>query len=220
MKILYFFKTPTLFKYFYPQAIWNGSRSKKKIFLTFDDGPIPEVTDYVLDVLSNFNIKATFFCVGENVIKYPSTFKRLIQEGHTIGNHTYNHLDGWQISLDKYLENIYLCRDAMVENGLSPGTFFFRPPYGKLKIGLNKNLESNFKIIMWDVLAYDFSPNINSDRCLKESIKNTQNGSIVLFHDSLKTIEKLKFIIPEYIAYFLDKNYEFCKIDDLSLQHI
>lgn len=217
MKVLYFFKTPALFKYLYPNAIWHGDRGKKQIFLTFDDGPVPGITDYVLDVLSEYKVKATFFCVGENVTKHPSTFERLVREGHAVGNHTYNHLDGWRVNLQVYLDNINHCRDSIINHGYSSDYFLFRPPYGKIKMGLSNRIVNNFKIIMWDVLTYDFSPNISAERCLKESIKHTRNGSIVLFHDSRKTIHKLKIVIPKYIAYFLDRNYEFCRIDDLFL---
>lgn len=214
---MYFFKTPALFKYLYPNVIWQGDRNKKQIFLTFDDGPVPGITDYVLDVLSEFGIKATFFCVGENVAKHPATFERLLYEGHGVGNHTYNHLDGWKINLQVYLDNIYQSRDTMINHGYSSDYFLFRPPYGKLKKGLSNRIDNNFKIIMWDVLAYDFSTKISAERCLQESIKHTRNGSIVLFHDSQKTIQKLKIAIPQYIAHFLNENYEFCRIDALFL---
>jgi peptidoglycan/xylan/chitin deacetylase (PgdA/CDA1 family) len=212
---VYFFKTPRLFEIIYPDAVWHAERDKKQIYLTFDDGPVPVVTDYVLDLLAQFEVKATFFCVGENVKKHPDIFKRLIREGHGIGNHTYNHLNGWRVDEDIYLKNIQACTDIFQLAGYESNHMFFRPPYGKIRRKTIKKLQGNYKIIMWDVLPYDFSDKVDADRCLSKSIKYTKNGSIIIFHDNLRTFETLKLIISQFIATMKEKNYEFCKIDSI-----
>ena len=215
---MYFFKTPKLFKFLYPEALWHGDRKKKKIYLTFDDGPVPEVSDYILDVLSDQDVKATFFCVGDNIKKYPEVFKRIIDEEHGIGNHTFNHLNGWKVSEDDYLKNIQLCDEVINNNSLTGPIKLFRPPYGKIRKKILKRIRNEYKIIMWDVLSYDFSAKVTAEKCLEKSLKYTRNGSIIIFHDSKKSFEKNKLIISQYIQHFKNKNYDFCKIEDLYLK--
>ena len=214
---MYFFKTPKLFEFLYPAAIWHGDRKKKKIYLTFDDGPVPDVTDHILDVLSDLDVKATFFCVGDNIKKYPEVFKRIIEEKHGIGNHTFNHLNGWEESEENYLKNIQLCEEVINHNSGIDQIKLFRPPYGKIRRKTLKKIKNEYKIIMWDVLSYDFSPRVTADRCLEKSIKYTRNGSIIIFHDSIRTFEKNKLIISQYIRHLKSNNYEFCKIEDIYL---
>ena len=215
---MYFFKTPRLLKYLYPDALWHGDRDSKKIYLTFDDGPVPGITDYILDVLSDLDVKATFFCVGENIKKTPGVFKRIIEEGHGIGNHTFNHLNGWAVNEEEYLKNIQLCDEVINFYRGKDHIRLFRPPYGKIRRKILKKIRHDYKVIMWDVLSYDFSPDVTAERSLTRSLRYTRNGSIIIFHDSLKTFEKLKLIISQYILHFKNKNYEFCNIEDIYLQ--
>lgn len=215
---MYFFKTPKLFEFLYPAALWHGDRKKKKIYLTFDDGPVPEVTEYILDVLSDLDIKATFFCVGDNIRRYPGVFKRIVEEKHGIGNHTFNHLNGWEVSDENYLKNIQLCEEVLSHNSGIDQIKLFRPPYGKIRKKTLRKIKNEYKIIMWDVLSYDFSPRVTADKCLEKSIKYTRNGSIIIFHDSARAFEKNKLIISQYLRYFKNHNYEFCKIEDIYLQ--
>jgi len=212
---VYFFKTPKLFEFLYPEAIWHGDRDNKRVYLTFDDGPIPVVTDYLLDLLNDLNIKATFFCVGENVKNNPESFKRIIRDGHCVGNHTYNHLNGWKVDEQLYLENIKLCDEIFKNTGLINDYKLFRPPYGKIRRKTLKKLKEDYRVIMWDVLSYDFAYKISIEKCLSKSLQYTQKGSIVIFHDSKKTFEKIKFVISQYVTSLMDKNYEFCRIDQI-----
>lgn len=215
---MYFFKTPRLFKLLYPEALWHGDRHKKKIYLTFDDGPVPGVTEYILDVLADLEVKATFFCVGENIKKNPDVFKRILEEKHGIGNHTYNHLNGWAVTDEEYLKNIQQCDEIIHHYAGNDQLKLFRPPYGKIRRRILKKIRNDYKVIMWDVLSYDFSNDVTAERSLYKSSRNTHNGSIIIFHDSNKTFEKLKLIISQYILFFKSKNYEFCKIEDIYLQ--
>lgn len=209
----YTVKTPSIAKVILPDLCWNFSRNEKEIYLTFDDGPHPEITVWVLELLNKYNAKATFFCVGENVKKYPSTVQTLKELGHAIGNHTFNHLNGWKTSKDDYLKNIGES-DAAFGN-LFLKTRLFRPPYGKLNLGSRAQLAKwNKKIVMWDVLSGDFDSAITNEKCLENVIKNTQNGSIIVFHDSLKAAAKLKSVLPKVLDYYSEKGFKFKAIED------
>ena len=214
---MYFVKTPFLLKKLYPSSlVWNKSRNQKVIFLTFDDGPIPIVTPWVLKTLKNFNAKATFFCIGENIAKHPEIFEQLKADGHAVGNHTHNHLKGWLTDDKIYLENFKKCQSLTQTN-------LFRPPYGRIKfsqIKLLKNQVANSKhqddlqrnqisIIMWDVLSGDFDTKLSPEKCLKNVIKHTQNGSIIVFHDSLKAWDRLEYTLPKALAYWIKQGYTF-----------
>lgn len=177
-------------------------KNTPNIYLSFDDGPIPELTPWVLDVLNYYNIKATFFCVGENVTKYPEIFKRIVNEQHQIGNHTYNHLKGWNVNTNTYIQNIIKCQEFIPSK-------LFRPPYGKISKSQYNLLTNNFKVVFWDVLSYDFDAFISPEQCLKNSIKYSRNGSIIVFHDNIKAERNLKYALPRYIEYFLNLNYQF-----------
>ncbi|MGB5244647.1 MAG: polysaccharide deacetylase family protein [Lutimonas sp.] len=209
----YAVKTPLIAKVILPDFCWNFSRNQKEIYLTFDDGPHPEITGWVLELLSKYDAKATFFCVGENVKKFPSTIQALKELGHTIGNHTFNHLNGWKTSKDEYLKNV---RESDAAFGdLSLKTRLFRPPYGKLNMASRSQLTKwNKKIVMWDVLSGDFDSSITDEKCLENVIKNTQKGSIIVFHDSLKAEAKLKFVLPKVLHYFSEKGFQFKAIED------
>ncbi len=186
----------------YPKAIWRATTTSPTIFLTFDDGPIPGLTEWVLDTLKTYNVKATFFCVGENITKNEAIFNRIIQDGHTVGNHTYNHIKGFKTKTDDYLENTEKCEQYT-------NSKLFRPPYGQLKKSQYRTLlERGYKIIMWDVISYDYEK-ITPEACFKNVQKNVKNGSIVLFHDNIKAEKKIKYALPKTIEFFLKLNYKF-----------
>lgn len=178
------------------------------MYLTFDDGPIPEVTTWVLQLLAQYNAKATFFCVGENIQKHPEVYKQVLAEGHSVGNHTYNHLKGMNVSDDEYLENTKLCAEAMNKEPYLGK--LFRPPYGKIKFSQTRKLKAlGYEIILWDVLTGDFDAKLTKEKCLSASLNATKSGSIVVFHDSLKTYEKLQFVLPQYLKALSEQGYQF-----------
>jgi len=197
------FRTPFFLPWLYPTLTWRVPTTSKEIFLTFDDGPVPGPTEFVLDTLKQVNCKSTFFCIGDNINKHPQVFQRILKEGHSVGNHTYNHLKGWSYPDAEYLSNIEKC-DAV----LGSSTQLFRPPYGRIKRSQLKNL-SKRKIIMWDVLTSDYSRSMSPERCLKGSIAATRPGSIVIFHDSLKAERNMTYALPRYIDHFLNQGYSF-----------
>lgn len=202
-------KTNKVIKKIFNNLVWDIPNSENKIYLTFDDGPIPSVTEWVLDVLKSENIKATFFCIGDNIKKYPEIYKRILTEGHQIGNHTFNHLNGWKTKTNYYIENFKLCETE--HSKLNPKhSFLFRPPYGKIKPSQSKEIKQlGYKIIMWDVLSYDFDQNISEEECLKNVISNTSQGSIIVFHDSLKAEKNLKYALPKAIQILKNKGFTF-----------
>lgn len=178
------------------------ARKEKNIYLTFDDGPIPVLTDWVLDQLREFNAKATFFCVGANILKNPDIFERVKSEGHTLANHTMWHSKGFKNTVGDYVKEVEECK-KLLENTL------FRPPYGQLKRSQYKALvERGYKIILWDVISYDFEQ-ISEKRCSDNVIKNTKNGSIVLFHDNVKAEKNLRYALPRFLEHFLTLGYSF-----------
>ena len=209
------FKTNRFLKLLFPKYIWELPNSEKKIYLTFDDGPIPEVTEWVLELLKKEEIKATFFCIGENIQKHPEVFKQIISENHTIGNHTFNHLKGWNTSTKKYLENVELCNLVFEKYSISNfQSKLFRPPYGKITPWQAYRLRKlDYKIIMWDVLSYDFDNSLNPDDCLQNTLKNTSNGSIIVFHDSIKARRNLQLVLPKLIQQLKEKGFVFDKIN-------
>ncbi len=203
---MYFVKSPWLLKQFYANnLIWNLSKTEKTIYLTFDDGPIPIVTPFVLETLKNFSAKATFFCIGENIEKHPDIFERIKSEGHAIGNHTYSHLRGWNSANDTYLKNTLKCQEITQTN-------LFRPPYGRIKKSQIKDLKAQLpklEIIMWDVLSGDFDLKTKPERCLQNVLKHTGNGSVVVFHDSLKAKDRLEYTLPRALEYWKKQGYSF-----------
>ena len=162
-------KSPDIVKKYYSKLIWNIPNNKQKIYLTFDDGPTPKVTEWLLGVLKHYDIKATFFCVGNNVEKHPLIFQRLIDEGHAVGNHTYNHLKGWKTDNQSYLDNVQRCQDVFESN-------LFRPPYGKIKRSQTKIINQQYLIVMWDVLSGDFDQKTSPEKCLQNVIKHVKVG--------------------------------------------
>lgn len=206
---MYLHKTPFWLKFLFPSYTWHKEGAAKSIFLTFDDGPIPGVTDFVLEQLAIYDAKATFFCVGDNVRKNPAVFKNIIDEGHRIGNHTFNHLDGWKTKDSEYIDNISKCRDSFTKHVENQPLNLFRPPYGKIKKSQAKLLKKEFEIVMWDVLSGDFDKTINKEMCLCKTIKATYRGSIVIFHDSIKAEENLRFVLPRFLSHFTEAGYIF-----------
>ncbi|MDX1471110.1 MAG: polysaccharide deacetylase family protein [Flavobacteriaceae bacterium] len=205
------FSTTPILKRLFPQYIWEVSDSKDEIFLTFDDGPQEGITDWTLDVLKKYKAKATFFCLGKNISKYPKLFERIINEGHSIGNHTYDHLKGWNVSKERYLEDIFRCQEIIQDNaGSSLSHKLFRPPYGKIKpTQAKETLEHGFKIVMWTVIAYDWRNDLEPKKCLNRVIDTTENGSIVVLHDSIKAERNMKFVLPRALEHFSKRGYNF-----------
>ena len=200
------YKTPLFVQWLYPSLVWRQSKAGKSIYLTFDDGPIPEVTPWVLQTLKHYGAKATFFCVGENVKRHPEIFKMLLADGHAIGNHTYHHLNGIKTGPALYLKDFLKCEEVLRENGVT--TSLFRPPYGRISRRQVQMLASRY-IVMWNVLSYDFSKKITAQKVLDKSIQHTTSGSIVVFHDSLKANENLKFALPKFLEHFQSQGYRF-----------
>jgi peptidoglycan-N-acetylglucosamine deacetylase len=202
------FKSPFFLPWLYTDLIWKIPNRKKKLYLTFDDGPVPEITEFVLTELEKVKAKATFFCIGDNVRKHPDVFGKIVKAGHTIGNHTFNHLKGWNTSVKTYVENVKLCdKELIIDNCQLPGSLF-RPPYGRITRSQIKALK-DYKIIMWDVLTHDYSKNISPDRCLKGSVAATRPGSIIVFHDSLKAEKNMSYALPRFLDHFANNGFIF-----------
>lgn len=202
---MYLVKTPWLLKQFYPSFLWNEDRDKRIIYLTFDDGPIPVVTPFVLKILKRYQAKATFFCIGDNIRKHPDVFEQVKADGHAIGNHTFHHLKGWRTDDNAYVKDMQACQE------LTQSTLF-RPPYGRIKKSQAKILQSlhpDLKIIMWDVLSGDFDMSLEPEKCLKNVLKHTENGSIIVFHDSLKAFNRLEHVLPRAMEYWSKAGYSF-----------
>ena len=196
---------------FFSKYTWCFSRDVKEIYLTFDDGPTPEVTQFVLDELKKYNAKATFFCIGKNVLNHPDVFKKIQNLKHTVGNHTHNHLNGWATKNKDYIDNFLQC-EHIISKTLDKSTKpkLFRPPYGKIKKSQAKLiLKKGYRIIMWDVLSADFDNLTSNVACLRNVLNNTKNGSIIVFHDSVKASEKLKFVLPKVLKELSEKGFVF-----------
>jgi peptidoglycan/xylan/chitin deacetylase (PgdA/CDA1 family) len=189
-------------QFFLRKALWRMRTDEKKIWLTFDDGPIPGVTPGVLDVLDEYDAKATFFCVGENVVKHEKIFHSLMERGHGVANHSYRHLNGWRTSNQVYFDDIEQC-NVLLRSKL------FRPPYGKLKPSQYMALSEKYSIVMWDVLAGDFDGKLSKEKCLDNVLRFTRPGSIVLFHDSLKARERMQYALPKFLEHFKKEGFSF-----------
>lgn len=207
----YFIKTPWWLKKIYPSYVWSIPSKEKVIYLTFDDGPHPVATPFVLDSLKRYHALATFFCIGKNVVAHPDIYKRVLDEGHAVGNHTYNHLNGWKTKDKLYLDNIAEAAKH-IHSGL------FRPPYGRITSFQAKNIKKvlkneNAKVIMWDVISGDFDDTILPERCIENVVLNAKQGSIVIFHDSEKAFPRLKNSLPEVLNFFDKRGFEFRKLE-------
>ncbi len=200
------YSTPFWLPWLYPDFVWKIKTEEPVIYLSFDDGPVPGPTDFVLDTLRQFNAKATFFCVGGNVVKYNSIFKELVAQGHAYGNHTQHHINGWNSATTLYVDNFSKCQEQMPEASL------FRPPYGRITRRQASVIKQTHKIVMWDVLSRDYQQSISPEDCLKNTIRASRRGSIVVFHDSYKAETNLRYTLPRYLEHFAGKGYKFLSL--------
>lgn len=214
--MFYWIKTNALIKKILFRYVWDIPNEEKTVYLTFDDGPTPQVTEWVISQLKKYDAKATFFCIGNNIEKHPDIYAKVILDGHAIGNHTFDHLNGWKTSKNKYLENVALCEEKILKfekpsDNFKEGAKLFRPPYGRTKPSQAKILrEKGYQIIMWDVLSADFDQSISPEQCFENVLKNVKSGSIIVFHDSVKAFPNLEYTLPRTLE-FLSKNKYNCK---------
>jgi len=193
---------PRIFRPFFPDTIWRKTPSEKVIYLTFDDGPVPEITPKVLDILDKYQWKATFFCVGENVKKHPDLYTELLRRGHKTANHSFNHLKGFNYSTDEYVENVKLA-SKYIDSEL------FRPPYGRIKKAQIKALRNDYQIIMWDIITYDYDKTLSHEQVLRNVKTRLRKGSIVVFHDSVKAADNVLNVLPAAIEFWENKGYKY-----------
>lgn len=194
-------QVPEFIKRIWRTPIWRMDSNQKAIYLTFDDGPNPDITPQVLDILDEFGVKANFFCVGENVQKYRDVFEETKRRGHKVGNHTFNHLKGFKTSAEEYVENVEKANE-LIESKL------FRPPHGRITLRQVNALKKDYKIIMWDFITYDFDARVSPETILNEVKKRSRNGSIVVFHDSTKVAKNMLAVLPKAIQFWQDEGYE------------
>lgn len=209
---LLFTKTAPLLTAVYRDCLWKVNTKEKLLYLTFDDGPIPEITPFVLDELKKWNAKATFFCIGNNIEANPEIFQRIMDEEHSIGNHTFNHLNGWSNNDNEYFDNIAQCEAVLNAKCATRTTKLFRPPYGKLRPSQYTKLKSEYKLVMWDVLSFDFDLNMAEEKVLKNVLDNAEEGSVIVMHDSLKAKPKVEFALPKILEHFTEKGFKFEKL--------
>jgi peptidoglycan/xylan/chitin deacetylase (PgdA/CDA1 family) len=219
---LYWIKTNAFIKKIFSNYIWSIPNRDNKIYLTFDDGPTPEITEWVLEELQKHQARATFFCIGKNINNHPDIFNKIINEGHSIGNHTHNHLNGWRTPTGDYLKNIELCNSELrlrtvpkniKSKILDQKSHLFRPPYGKIKKSQSKKLRQlGYKIIMWDILSADFDQTITPEKCLENVMQHVKSGSIIVFHDSVKAYKNLKYTLPKALQILKERGFEFSTI--------
>ena len=210
-------KIPGFIPSFFPKRLWKVATEEKILYLTFDDGPVPEVTPWVLEQLKRYNAGATFFCIGDNIRKHPETFHQVLSEGHRIGNHTFNHLNGWRTSTEEYTENTFLAEEAASSHSgkwkAAGSPKMFRPPYGRITRKQVRSLNNeNYRIVMWDILSRDYNRELSPERCLEKIIRYTEPGSIIVFHDSLKAEKNMKAVLPRVLDYYNSKGYSFGKL--------
>ena len=198
-----FVTTPKFIQALFPSLVWRKETLDKEIWLTFDDGPTPEVTPWILSVLKKENVKATFFLVGQQIEEFPELVGAIIKDGHKIANHSYSHKNGWLTNKEKYLEDIDNCQELMPNNKL------FRPPYGKITKAQIAVLKEKYKIILWDVLSYDFKQNTSPKKVQENIIQNTTSGSIILMHNNLMSFKNVKPILEKTIQKLKAKGYNF-----------
>lgn len=202
---MYLVTTPRWLRSLYLSLTWRVKEPGKTVYLTFDDGPHETATPYVLDQLQQFNAKATFFCIGKNVAAYPAIYDRILKEGHSTGNHTYHHVNGWKVSDEEYIKDVAEAA-ALIKSNL------FRPPYGKIKRSQQKKLRAahpGIKIIMWDILSADFDTTLSGEACLGYVLYHTKPGSIIVFHDSAKAWERMQYALPKALAHFSKQGFVF-----------
>jgi len=197
---------PALLRWIYPKALWRMDKNEKSVYLTFDDGPIPGVTPWVLDLLDKYNIKATFFLVGDNIRKHPEEFRMIVEHGHRLGNHTFNHLKGFGFNSKEYLANIEKANEFLK-------TDLFRPPHGHMRSIQYYTLRNRYRIVMWDLVTRDYSKRLNGKQVFEKVKHYVRNGSIITFHDSLKSEKNMKYALPRSIEWLLEQGYTFKVFD-------
>ncbi len=207
----YFIKTPWWLKKIYSSYLWSIDTKERSVYLTFDDGPHAIATPFVLDQLKQHNAKATFFCIGKNVLAEPQIYKRILEEGHAVGNHTHHHLNGWKTKNETYLTDVN-------EAGKYIDSILFRPPYGRITSFQAKNIDAalkknNAKIIMWDVISGDFDEALTGEQCLQNVILNATSGSIVVMHDSQKAFSRLNYFLPLALSFFNENGYQLKRLE-------
>jgi peptidoglycan/xylan/chitin deacetylase (PgdA/CDA1 family) len=201
-------RTPFILPMLYPSLEWRVPTQAKEIYLTFDDGPVPGPTEFVLETLATARARATFFCIGDNVRRHAPVFSRLVAAGHAVGNHTFNHLNGWKTPTDRYLQNIQDCADALALDNAKVARHLFRPPYGRITRGQIQHLR-DYRIIMWDVLSVDYDRSLPAERCLRNTLRAVRPGSIVVFHDSLKAEKNMTYALPRLLEQLTGEGYRF-----------
>jgi peptidoglycan/xylan/chitin deacetylase (PgdA/CDA1 family) len=211
----FWIKTNRIVKLLFPKHIWSIPNNKNHVFITFDDGPTPEITEWVLEQLNLYQAKATFFCIGNNIEKHSDIFKKIQEAGHAIGNHTFNHLNGWKTSTQDYINDVKSCQTA-INYHQHDNINLYRPPYGKIKPSQSKKLRKDgYKIIMWDVLSCDYDTAINQEQYLNKILSAIESGSIIVFHDSIKASKNLKFLLPKTLTFLSENGYSCEKINFL-----
>ena len=206
-------KVPKIIKLLFFNQVWDIPNSENTIYLTFDDGPTPEITERVLEILDKHQIKATFFCIGDNVRKYPEIVQKILSKQHSVGNHTYSHLKGWKTKTKTYISNTEACEIKLNSLFKIRNSKLFRPPYGKITPWQSYKLRKlGYKIIMWDVLSKDYDANISAEKCYENVIKNVFSGSIIVFHDSNKAKENVLNSLEKTIETLKSKGFKFEKI--------
>lgn len=209
---MFIHKTNFLMRALYPDFIWKIPTAEKEIFLTFDDGPIPEITEFVLEELKKYQAKATFFCIGDNIEKHPDIFQQILNQQHTIGNHTFNHLKGWDTQSEEYLDNFKKCENEVFKQIPNPNSQIpklFRPPFGRIKRNQAKEIMKSHQIVMWDVLTGDYDQNLSKEPVLSKTLQYTEQGSIVLFHDSIKASRNMMYTLPRVLEHFSSRGFTF-----------
>lgn len=199
-------RTPSVFRWAFSSCLWHKSKAEAAVYLTFDDGPHPEITPFVLDELKKWGSKASFFCIGENAARYPDIYARIKNEGHRIGNHTFHHVNGWKTDDETYISDIKKAGEIISSN-------LFRPPYGRIRFSQLKKIqkETNYEVVMWTILSGDFDERISPEKCSENVIKTIQNGDIVVFHDSIKAKKNLVYTLPLVLKHLADEGFE-CKL--------
>ena len=206
-----FIKTPKLIQRLLSKLKWKIVTEEKLLYLTFDDGPTPEITSWVIEQLNKYKAKATFFCIGKNVVNHMELYHLLHKEGHSIGNHTHNHLNAWKTDSKSYISNIHLTESELYTSLKDPDYIkLFRPPYGKLTPKTIRQIQTmGYHIIMWDVLSVDYNTKLTPEKCWKNIKENAKPGSIIVFHDSIKAFPRLQYALPKTLAYFSEKGFTF-----------
>ena len=210
-------RVPFFLPMLYPALIWRMNPAERNLYLTFDDGPVSGPTEFALETLGRPSIPATFFCIGDNIARYPDIFRKVIAGGHTVGNHTVNHSNGWRATTDEYLGAVKAFDPIALKGGLRETTALFRPPYGRVTRAQIRAL-AGYRIVMWDVLSQDYNRNLSPEHCLRRTIKACRPGSIVVFHDSYKAEKNMVYVLPRLVDHFAAKGFHFKSLPNAALE--